>query len=169
MPRSKRIVVPGLPHHITHRGNRPSEGLRQRSGPHRVPRSDGADSRQYGLAVWGYCLMPNHFHIIGVPADEGTTAKVLCRLEADYARFLSVRRGTSGHLWQARYYSVPMEAAYSWRALAYVERNPVRAGMTGQPEWAWGWSRRGSIFTSGPNTGTDGSGCRCWPMKAATR
>jgi putative transposase len=74
--------------------------------------------------------MSNHFHLVAVPAHESVTAKVLGRLEADYARFLNVRRRTSGHLWQARYHSVAMESPHCWRALAYVERNPVRAGMT---------------------------------------
>jgi len=87
-------------------------------------------SLQYGLSLWGYCLMSNHFHLVAVPAHETSAAKVLGRLEADYARFLNVRRRTSGHLWQARYHSVAMDSPHSWRALAYVERNPVRAGMT---------------------------------------
>lgn len=87
-------------------------------------------SLQYGLSVWGYCLMSNHFHLVAVPSHESSAAKVLGRLEADYARFLNVRRRTSGHLWQARYHSVAMDSPHCWRALAYVERNPVRAGMT---------------------------------------
>jgi putative transposase len=130
MPRSKRIVVPGLPHHITQRGNGRARVFD--SDDDRVVFLDllAAYSRQYQLTVWGYCLMSNHFHLIAVPSREDSAAKVLGRLEADYARYLNVRRGTSGHLWQARYHSVPMDLTYCWRALAYVERNPVRAGMT---------------------------------------
>jgi putative transposase len=87
MPRSKRIVVPGIPHHITQRGN----------GRARVFDSDqdravfldllAGYSQQYGLAIWGYSLMSNHFHLIAVPSHDGCPAKVLGRLEADYARF----------------------------------------------------------------------------------
>ena len=130
MPRSKRIVVPGLPHHITQRGN--GRACVFDSDDDRVVFLDllGAYSRQYQLTVWGYCLRSNHFHLIAVPSHENSAAKVLGRLEADYARYLNVRRGTSGHRWQARYHSVPMDLTYCWRALAYVERNPVRAGMT---------------------------------------
>jgi putative transposase len=119
-----------MPHHITQRGNG-----RAKVFDCDQDRTVFLDllahySQQYGLALWGYCLMSNHFHLIAVPAHESVTAKVLGRLEADYARFLNVRRRTSGHLWQARYHSVAMEAPHRWRALAYVERNPVRAGMT---------------------------------------
>jgi hypothetical protein len=82
-------------------------------------------SKQYGLSLWGYCFS-NHFHLVAVPAHEGVTAKVLGRLEADYARFLNVRRRTGGHLWQARYHSVAMESPHCWRALAY-DRTQSRA------------------------------------------
>jgi putative transposase len=130
MPRGKRIVVPGLPHHITQRGNGRAKVFD--CDQDRAVFLDllAGYSLQYGLSLWGYCLMSNHFHLVAVPAHEGAAAKVLGRLESDYARFLNVRRRTSGHLWQARYHSVAMEPAHCWRALAYVERNPVRAGMT---------------------------------------
>jgi len=130
MPKSKRIVVPGLPHHITQRGNGRAKVFD--CDQDRTVFLDllARYSLQYGLSIWGYCLMSNHFHVVAVPAHECAAAKVLGRLEADYARFLNVRRRTSGHLWQARYHSVAMEPPYCWRALAYVERNPVRAGMT---------------------------------------
>jgi len=130
MPRTKRIVVPGLPHHITQRGNGRANVFD--SDDDRVVFLDllAAYSLQYRLTIWGYCLMSNHFHLIAVPSHEDAAAKALGRLEADYARYVNVRRRTSGHLWQARYHSVPMDSNYCWRALAYVERNPVRAGMT---------------------------------------
>ena len=86
-------------------------------------------SLQYGLTIWGYCLMSNHFHLIAVPAHEDAAAKVLGRLEADYARFLNVRRRTSAIF--GRPATLCRHGATDcWRALAYVERNPVRAGMT---------------------------------------
>jgi putative transposase len=47
------------------------------------------------LTIWGYCLMSNHFHLIAVPSHEDAAAKVLGRLEADFARYLNVRRRTS--------------------------------------------------------------------------
>ena len=130
MPRGKRVVVAGLPHHITQRGNGRAQVFD--CDPDRTVFLDllARYSQQYGLSLWGYWLMSNHFHLIAVPSHEGSAASALGRLEADYARFLNVSRGASGHLWQARYHSVAMEPPHCWRALAYVERNPVRAGMT---------------------------------------
>ena len=129
MPRSKRIVVPGVAHHITQRGNGRNSVFDCDQDRVLFLNLLAEYSAQYGLALWGYCLMSNHFHLIALPSREDSMARVLGRLEADYARFLNVRRSSSGHLWQARYHSVPMEPFYCWRALAYVERNPVRAGM----------------------------------------
>lgn len=122
-------MVPGFPHHFTQRGN--GRAVVFDCDQDRAVFLDllAGYSQQYGMAIWGYCLMSNHFHLVAVPTAEQTSAKVLGRLEADYARYLNVRRRTSGHLWQARYHSVAMEPPYCWRALAYVERNPVRAGM----------------------------------------
>ncbi|MDP8991305.1 MAG: transposase [Acidobacteriota bacterium] len=139
MPRRNRIVVPGLPHHITQRGN----------GRHSIFDSDG-DRRvflallgryaaAYGMSIWGYCLMSNHFHLIVVPERAESAAKALGSLLASYARYLNVQRESCGHLWQARYYSVPMEPVYCWTALAYVEHNPVRAGMSETAE-RYRWS-----------------------------
>jgi putative transposase len=119
-----------MPHHITQRGNGRANVFD--CDQDRAVFLDllAGYSLQYGLSLWGYCLMSNHFHLVAVPSQEDAAAKVLGRLESDYARFLNVRRRTSGHLWQARYHSVAMEPAHCWRALAYIERNPVRAGMT---------------------------------------
>ena len=149
MPRSNRIVVPGLPHHITQRGNGRANVFD--CDQDRTVFLDllAGYSLQYGLSLWGYCLMSNHFHLVAVPRREDAAAKALGRLESDYARFLNVRRRTSGHLWQARYHSVAMEPAHCWRALAYIERNPVRAGMTSAAAdypWSSAAARMGSVM-----------------------
>jgi putative transposase len=146
MPRRNRIIVPGLPHHITQRGNG-QKNIFDTDADRLVFLSLlGRYARQYALAIWGYCLMSNHFHLIAVPEREDSASNALGRLLADYARYLNVRRQSSGHLWQARYYSVPMEPGYCWKALAYVERNPVRAGMIDKAEqyrWSSAPSRLG--------------------------
>jgi putative transposase len=50
----------------------------------------------------------------------------------------NARQCSSGHLWQGRFYSCPLEEAHLWAALRYVELNPVRAGMVESAErWTW--------------------------------
>jgi putative transposase len=132
------VVEPGLAHHITQRGNNQQKIYDNDFDCGLFLEILGDRASKYGLAIWGYCLMPNHFHLIAVPDAENTLARTIRRVEADYARYLNTRRGTNGHLWQARFYSTPMDEQYRWRALAYVERNPVRAAIVDHAiEYRW--------------------------------
>ena len=124
----------GVPHHVTQRGNgrqdvfftdRDREVYLDRLFDHAV---------RYSLRVWGYCLMSNHVHFVAVPESERSLACVFGRTHADYARYANVVQGSCGHLWQARFYSCALDAEHAWRALAYVERNPVRAGLAERAE-----------------------------------
>ena len=66
-------------------------------------------------------------------------AKTLGRTHAEYAKYFNLTQKSCGHVWQARYFSCPLEASYLWRAMAYVERNPVRAGLV-EDAGAYRWS-----------------------------
>jgi len=69
MARLTRIVVPGLPHHVTQRGNR-REAIFFEDGDHEIYRDLLAEqTAKVGVEVWGYCLMPNHVHLILVPTE----------------------------------------------------------------------------------------------------
>jgi putative transposase len=95
-------------------------------------------SLRAGLAVLAYCLMPNHVHLIVIPNEEDTLAVALRRTHGRYAQYLNARRQRSGHLWQNRFFSCPLDWSHLWTALRYVERNPVRAGLVDQAEeYAW--------------------------------
>ena len=70
MARMARVVIPGYPHHVTQRGNR-----RQRTffcdDDYRAYRELMAEWCELcRVAVWAYCLMPNHVHLIVVPDSE---------------------------------------------------------------------------------------------------
>ena len=134
MPRRPRIVHPNEPHHITQRGFGRQLIFDIDDDRRLFLRLLGKYATQYELEIWGYCLMPNHFHLIAVPHNPGSIANALRQLQADYARYFNLRRDTTGHLWQSRYHSTPMDDANTWRALAYIERNPVRAAITEQAE-----------------------------------
>jgi putative transposase len=94
---------------------------------------------RYGTRLLGYCLMSNHVHLVAIPEREDSLAKTMGRIHADYARWLHIRQRQTGHLWQNRFYSCPLDSGHCWAALRYVERNPVRAGMVERP-WDWTWS-----------------------------
>jgi putative transposase len=77
----------------------------------------------------GWCLMTNHVHLIAIPEREDSLSVLLRRVHGRYAQYYNVRAGRTGHLWQNRFFACVLEASHLWTALAYVERNPVRAGM----------------------------------------
>ena len=82
-----------------------------------------------GLRVLGYCLMTNHVHILAVPESECSMANTFRHVNGRFAQYWNTEWNRSGHLWQNRYYSCPVEEEAVGRVLAYVERNPVRARM----------------------------------------
>jgi putative transposase len=96
--------------------------------------------------------MGNHVHLIAAPPTANALAKCFGRTHVDYARWLNVRRGETGHLWQNRFFSCPMDDRHHWEALRYIELNPVRAGLV-QDAVAWPWSSAAAHAA-----GTDRSG-----------
>ena len=143
MPRQRRVVLPGRPHHITQRGNNRRDVFFEDSDHELYLSLLREYAAKYQVEILGYCLMTNHVQLIAGPADATGLAKAIGRVHNDYARWLPIRRRESGHLWQNRFFSCPLEDAYTWAALAYVERNAVRAGMVAQcEEWPWSSARQ---------------------------
>jgi putative transposase len=138
MARLPRVVIPGIPHHVTQRGNG-----RQRTF------FEDADYALYldllavaaGRAqaeIWAYCLMPNHVHIVLTPSDEHGLSRTFGELHRRYTGYINARRRITGHLWQGRFGSVAMDEAHFVTALRYVSLNPVRARLVARAEdWRW--------------------------------
>ena len=51
----------------------------------------------------------------------------------------TLSHGSSGHVWQGRYYSCPLDQTHLREALCYTELNPIRAGLVSDAE-SWRWS-----------------------------
>jgi putative transposase len=152
MTRFARIVIPGCPHHITQRGNH----------RRRVFFSD-SDYRFYlkqlrrhfsarSIQMDGYSLMPNHVHQIVIPPTASSLALGVGCLHNDFARFQQMRQGLTGHFWQNRFFSCPMEEDHYWEAMRYIELNPVRAGLVKQA-WDWPWSSAQAHVSGVDDTG----------------
>ena len=124
-----RVVIPGVPHHITQRGNRREDVFLVRADYRRYLRLLGEYAEDRGLAILAYCLMPNHVHLVTVPAEASSLAAVLKPVHLRYAQHFNRSRKWSGRVWQGRFYSCPLDGAHTMAAIRYVERNPVRAGL----------------------------------------
>ena len=143
MPRLARTVFPGLPHHITQRGNRREAVFFVDEDYQTYLQWLGNYSERHQLEILAYCLMTNHIHLVAVPATEYSVAHALRPLHMRYAQRMNRRNHWSGHLWQGRYFSSPMDERYMWAAIRYVEQNPVRAGMVRKAE-DYHWSSAAS-------------------------
>jgi putative transposase len=138
MGRIARVVGPGYPHHITQRGNRRQQTF-YGDDDYKVYIELMAEwCKRCDVAVWAYCLMPNHTHMIAVPESEEGLRRAIGEAHRRYTRRVNFREGWKGHLWQGRFASFPMDERYLLAAARYVELNPVRAKLSARPEgYAW--------------------------------
>ncbi len=137
----------GEPHHITQRGNAQQTVFFSDQDRTTYLNLLRVYSARYHLHIWGYCLMNNHVHIIAVPDYPDSLWRAVGRTHNDYSRYANAKRAITGHLWQARFFSCPLDGHHRWAALAYVEQNPVRAGLVDNAA-AWPWSSARSHLAS---------------------
>jgi putative transposase len=134
MPRNARCVVPGLAYHVTQRGTNQQRvffSASDRVTYLRLLQQNLAPSETRLLA---WCLMTNHTHLVLVPGHEDSLEVLLRRLHGRYAQMVNAKRLRSGHLWQNRFHSCALSGSHLLRTLAYVERNPLRAGLVAQAQ-----------------------------------
>jgi putative transposase len=139
MPRPARLVLPGIPHHVTQRGSRRQATFFSDTDYARYVALLRHWCVKSGTAVWAWCLMPNHVHLILVPSRADGLGAALAPAHRRYSWEVNQREGWSGHLWQSRFASFPLDEAHLYACLRYIELNPVRAGLVERPE-AWRWS-----------------------------
>jgi putative transposase len=142
MPRYPRIVVPDCPHHLTQRGNH-RQNVFDSPGDREIyldlVRRNALDC---DMRLLGYSLMSNHVHWIVIPSSAKSLAAAFGRAHCRYSNYFQTKRSVSGHLWQNRFYSCPLSYRHLGLAMAYVEQNPVRAGLVQHPEdYPWSSAR----------------------------
>jgi putative transposase len=146
MPRAARIVIPGIPHHITQRGNRRQRVFFSDDDKALYLRLFSKWAEKSGLIVWAYCLMDNHVHHVAVPFKEASLAGAIGQTHKAYTKVINEREGWRGFLWQGRFSSYPMDDPYLYRAMRYDELNPVRAKIVeNATEYNWS-SARAHVF-----------------------
>ena len=139
MARMARVVVPGMPHHIVQRGNRRLDVFFSDDDRWAYITFLRSACQRYGVAIWAYCLMRNHVHLVAVPTQADSLARCFADAHVHYTRRINRRKGWQGHLWQARFNASVLDQPYLLAAVRYVERNPVRVGVAKLP-WHYPWS-----------------------------
>ena len=114
------------------------------------------------MRLCSYCIMPNHWHLVLWPRDDGDLGRFMQRLSiAHVRRWQEHRRAVgTGHLYQGRYKSFPVQSDEHYLTVCrYVERNPLRANLVERAEdWRWSslWLQRNgddeakTILSDGP-------------------
>lgn len=98
--------------------------------------------KKYSIRVLAYCLMPNHWHIVLYPRQDGDLSQFMSWITNTHTRRWHVMKNTvgQGHLYQGRYKSFICEADTHFHTLVrYVERNAKKANLVERAE-EWKWS-----------------------------
>ena len=94
-------------------------------------------SREVGVSVCAYCLMDNHVHLL-LHDGANQLPVFMKKLNVSYARSFNWKYERSGHLFQDRYKSEPIEDdPYFLSVLRYILRNPTKAGLCSPENYPW--------------------------------
>lgn len=145
MPRTARASAGNICYHVLNRGN-----ARQR-----VFHKDGdygaflklldEGNRRFDMRLIGFCLMPNHFHLVVWPRGDGDLSRYMHWLLTAHVRRYHRHYESSGHVWQGRFKAFPIQSDdHLFTVLRYVEQNPVRAKtLPVRIAQDWPWSSAG--------------------------
>ncbi|HOB67648.1 transposase [Ottowia sp.] len=139
MTRLARLAVPGYPHHVLQRGNNRQPIFVDADDRRRMLAELREQAQAHGVAVHAYVLMGNHLHLLVTPDAADSLPLMMQGVGRAYVRWFNRRHARSGTLWEGRYRSALIEAErYLLACMAYIDLNPVRAGMVAAPaDYPW--------------------------------
>jgi putative transposase len=142
MPRIARIVIPGVAHHIVQRGSRRLQTFFSEQDFKLYKQILKYWIDKEGIQIIAYCLMSNHIHLVAIPATSSSFHKGIGRAHLRYSKYINLQQGWTGHLWQERFYSCPLDDEHLFEAIRYVELNPVEAKVVTKPDdYVWSSAR----------------------------
>ena len=140
MPRTPRRPAGGVVYHVLNRGNG-RMGVFRKQGDYAAFLDVLLEAKdKASVELFGFCLMPNHWHLVLRPrTDKDLPAYLSWLTNTHVKRYRAHYQRTSGHLYQGRYKSFPVKDDYYFLTLLrYVEGNPLRAKLVGRArDWKW--------------------------------
>lgn len=131
----------GICYHVLNRGNDRRAVFRKQGDYAAFLKLIGEANERLPLGVLVYCLMPNHFHLVLRPEADGDLSRWMQWLMTSHVRRYHRHYRGSGHVWQGRFKSFPVQDDEHLLAVVrYVEMNPVRAktlAITRVDQWPW--------------------------------
>ncbi|MEJ5991463.1 transposase [Ramlibacter sp. PS3R-8] len=139
MARLPRLTVPGYPHHIIQRGNNRQAIFTDAADYELLLSLVDEHAHKQHVAVHGYVLMSNHFHLLATPDTVEGIPQMMQAVGRRYVRHYNLRHVRTGTLWEGRYKSTLIQAERHLLAcMVYMDLNPVRAAMVADPaDYAW--------------------------------
>jgi len=143
MARQPRLTLPGYPHHVIQRGNNRQVIFAKTADYQRLLDLLDDNARQFDVAIHAYVLMSNHFHLLVTPQSSDGLPQMMQAVGRRYVRYFNDSQQRSGTLWEGRYRSTLIQTdRYLLACMAYIDLNPVRAGLVAQAA-DYPWSSHG--------------------------
>ncbi len=134
MARLPRLTLADQPHHVIQRGNNRQQIFLDVADHERMLALFGEYAPRFGVALHAYVLMGNHFHLLATPATDDGLPKFMQAVGRSYVRWFNDRHGRTGTLWEGRYRATLIQTdRYLLACMAYIDLNPVRAGIAIEP------------------------------------
>ncbi|MFM2275642.1 MAG: hypothetical protein RL211_1514 [Pseudomonadota bacterium] len=139
MARLPRLTIAGYQHHVIQRGNNRQPIFVAPADRQTLLDLLHASADKFGVAIHAYVLMTNHFHLLATPQTVGSLPQMMQAVGRSYVRYFNDSQGRTGTLWEGRYKSTLIQAdRYLLACMAYIDLNPVRAGLVAQvADHAW--------------------------------
>lgn len=158
MPRTARASAANWVYHVLNRGNGRADVFHDDQDYAAFIDLMHKANERLPLRVLGWCLLPNHFHLVLWPRGDGDLSRWMQWLMTSHVRRYHRHYESNGHVWQGRFKAFPIQQdEHLLTVLRYVERNPLRAKLTRKAE-AWPWSSlhlrlpdaEASLLSAGP-------------------
>jgi putative transposase len=142
MPRSSRVAPGGLVYHVLNRANGRLPLFETDQDYLAFYRVLERACQRHPLKIYGWCIMPNHWHFVAGPRQEGDLSRFFGYLGLTHATRWQAFRGVvgAGHVYQSRFknFIIQKDEHLEW-VLRYVERNALKANLV-QRAQDWPWS-----------------------------
>lgn len=130
MPIGPRLLLRNACYHIITRGNQRQNVFFDNQDYKKYLLTLKKYKRKHNFMLYGFCLMPNHIHLLGEPKQLMDMAKFMQAVSRSYTAHFNKRYKKVGHLWQGRFKSKAIvKDNYLIDCIHYIELNPARANL----------------------------------------